>query len=61
MNTVIIDNNGNITLLKRFWGDLSTDEPSIVPILLVYADLMCSKSARNHEIAQQIYEKYLFE
>jgi hypothetical protein len=52
---------GNITLIECFWEDLPTEEPFLVPVLLVYADLMCTAFPRNHEIAQRIYEKYLFE
>jgi len=49
--------NGPVRIYKKFWPD---DEPgSFVHPLLVYADLLSSPDARNHEVAQKIYEKYV--
>jgi len=52
---------GNIELFKIFWNQntLTTNNDLTAPILIVYADLMLSDSSRNHEIAEELYEKYL--
>jgi hypothetical protein len=48
---------GPVRIYKKFWPD---DEPgSLVHPLLVYADLLSSPDARNHEVAQKIYEEYV--
>jgi hypothetical protein len=63
---IIIDNhlkaahNGEVEILEKFWHfELETKENRIVPPLLVYADLMATQDARNHEVAKLIYERYL--
>lgn len=58
---LIPDVNGNIELLKTFWNteELSIELSNTAPIIIVYADLMLSESSRNHEIAGEIYERYL--
>lgn len=49
--------NGPVRIYEKFWPD---DEPGpLVHPLLVYADLLSSPDARNHEVAQKLYETYV--
>ncbi len=54
------DRNGDIELRERFW-DFENIEPdkTVVPPLLVYADLMATGDPRNIETAKMIYDDYL--
>lgn len=63
---IIIDNHlkadpkGEVEILEKFWHfDAPTNEPRVVPPLLVYADLMATQDPRNHEVAKLVYERYL--
>lgn len=63
---LIIDNHlkadpkGEVEILEKFWHfDAPTNEPRVVPPLLVYADLMATQDPRNHEVAKLVYERYL--
>jgi hypothetical protein len=52
--------NGNIELLKKFWDFGADDSKStVVPHILVYADLLNSLDERNQETASFIYEQYI--
>jgi len=54
------DKEGDIELRERFW-DFQTIEPdpTVVPPLLVYADLVATGDPRNIETAKMIYDGYL--
>ncbi|MDE2422998.1 MAG: hypothetical protein KGN31_02180 [Betaproteobacteria bacterium] len=53
------DNNGNIEILESFWGSgIDLFQRDLVPILLVYADLLATDNPRNIETAELIYERY---
>lgn len=52
------DNNGNVEILKPFWGgSLLNREAKTVPAILIYADLLTSTNARSQETAKIIYEQ----
>ncbi|GKT11244.1 MAG: hypothetical protein ISEC1_P0207 [Thiomicrorhabdus sp.] len=49
-----------IELVEPFWNQNSLQaKKELAPALLVYADLINSKDARNLETAQRLYEQYL--
>lgn len=49
-----------IELIEPFWGvDSKQEDDGLAPVLLVYADLINSRDARNLETAQRLYEQYL--
>jgi len=50
------DPDGPIEILKRFWK-FETDDKNVVPLPLVYADLLFIGDARCLEAADLIYEK----
>ncbi len=50
--------HGNIELLKKFW-DFNNEDATVVPHILVYADLLNSLDERNQETASLIYEQYI--
>ncbi|MFC3909328.1 type IV toxin-antitoxin system AbiEi family antitoxin [Legionella dresdenensis] len=52
------DMHGNIELLKKFW-DFNSEDATVVPHVLVYADLLNSLDERNQETASLIYEQYI--
>jgi len=54
------DRTGDIEVRERFW-DFENVEPdrSVVPPLLVYADLMATGDPRNIETARMIYDDHL--
>lgn len=50
--------NGDIEILKQFWNfESKSGEKSIVPALLIYADLIGTGENRNIETARMIYDK----
>jgi hypothetical protein len=54
------DPNGEIEVLKKFWTSAQNPiDQNIVPMLLIYADLLVSADERNIETAEMIYDKYL--
>jgi hypothetical protein len=54
------DPGGEIEVLKKFWHfQRQTQEKTMVPPLLVYADLIATGNDRNIETARQIYEQDL--
>lgn len=55
---LIPDPNGDVEILEAFWNfPLPTGYKDIVPPVLVYADLMDTTNARNHEVANLIWTK----
>ncbi|MDQ6815454.1 MAG: type IV toxin-antitoxin system AbiEi family antitoxin, partial [Bacteroidota bacterium] len=61
---IVPDENGNIELVTVFWNEQLTNnsdfyEKQIVPLTIVYADLLNSHDSRNHETADRIKNKYL--
>ena len=65
---LIPDPNGPVEILDAFWDTESDyykcpypqlENKKIVPVLLIYADLVISGVARNVETAKVLYEKYL--
>jgi len=54
------DEGTSIDLVEPFWTEGSIrEEKGLAPALLVYADLIHSRDARNLETAKRIYEHYL--
>lgn len=50
------DTEGPVEILERFWP-FETDDKDIVPLPLVYADLLVSGDARSLEVADLIYRE----
>lgn len=48
---------GNVEVLRRFWA-MPGPRPGIVPLPLVYADLMATGNARCIETAKVLHEQY---
>lgn len=67
-NHLKIDPEGDVEILRRFWQPklapiypvMPTVPNDVVPVLLVYADLMATADDRNVETAKLIYDEYLF-
>lgn len=54
------DKNGDVEIRERFWKFENPDfDKTIVPTLLVYADLLATGDTRNIETAKQLYNDYL--
>jgi hypothetical protein len=54
------DKNGDVELRERFWKRENPElDKTMVPPLLVYADLLAAGENRNIETAKQIYHDYL--
>jgi hypothetical protein len=54
------DRNGDIELREKFWDfEKEGTDRTVVPPLLVYADLMATGDPRNIETAKMIYDDYL--
>jgi hypothetical protein len=52
--------DGNTELLQAFWNrELLEPAATMVPPLLIYADLMATADPRNVETAKQLYEQFL--
>lgn len=50
----------NVELLDRFWPlDLTPEQPGLVPVTLIYTDLMLSGDDRCLETAERLYDRYL--
>ncbi len=59
-NKIRKDPNGKIEILEAFWGPGQLQNPrKTVHPLLVYADLVATTDARNHETAQIIFNDKL--
>ncbi len=52
------DPEGPVELVKRFWA-FETDDEAVVPLPLIYADLLMIGDARCIETADLIYERIL--
>ncbi len=52
------DPEGSVELVKRFWA-FETDDEAVVPLPLIYADLLMIGDARCIETADLIYERIL--
>lgn len=55
---LVPDNNGNITVLERFWR-FGQENNNVVPPIIAYADLLETNDRRCIETAQKIYEQHL--
>lgn len=55
---LIPDENGNVTVFKKFWNYNDVND-NITPPLLIYADLMQTRDRRCIETATKIYEEFL--
>jgi len=53
------DQDGNIKVYQKFWNHPLLWQKPTAPPLLIYVDLMLSGDPRCHEIAKQIFYKYL--
>lgn len=59
------DPNGNVEIMRQFWDDKFNPDNQkrenkyidIVPIIIVYADLLATDDARNLETARILYDK----
>ncbi len=59
-NKIKKDLNGNIEILKTFWGlEYNWYYRDLVHPILIYADLLATGDARNLEVAKIIYEQEL--
>jgi hypothetical protein len=56
---LIPEPKGDITVYRKFWKDAFNYQPNLVPILLVYTDLMNTGNSRCHETARMIWDKHL--
>ena len=57
---LVKDPQGDVEVREIFWNfTVETPVPTIVPPLLVYADLMATADARNIETAKLIYDEHL--
>lgn len=55
------DEEGSVEIYQLFWRPIEEQisDPSIVPPLLIYTDLLASADPRNLENARAIYQKYV--
>jgi hypothetical protein len=52
--------DGKIEVRKKFWNfDEKSEKNNLVPIILIYADLMSTADSRNIETAEIIYKEYI--
>lgn len=56
---LVKDPEGDVELREVFWHFDSSEAPSFVPPLLVYADLLATADDRNLETARIIHDKHL--
>jgi hypothetical protein len=57
--TLIPNNDGLLSMYRKFWTSKTADQDRHAPPLLVYADLLLTGDPRCFEIAAKIYIKYL--
>lgn len=57
--TLIPNNDGLLSMYRKFWTFKTADQDRHAPPLLVYADLLLTGDPRCFEIAAKIYIKYL--
>ncbi|HEY0943383.1 MAG TPA: type IV toxin-antitoxin system AbiEi family antitoxin [Steroidobacter sp.] len=53
------DDHNLVEVRRPFWGEVSSVRADVVPLPLVYADLLATGDARCLEVAEIIYEEYL--
>jgi hypothetical protein len=54
------DVRGNIEVLEVFWdADCDWNDKEVVHPLLVYADLLATRDARNLETARRLYDDHI--
>ncbi|MCJ7617255.1 MAG: type IV toxin-antitoxin system AbiEi family antitoxin, partial [Desulfobacterales bacterium] len=54
------DPQGKIEIFQKFWNfDYPWDDKTLVPPLLIYADLIATADDRNIETARIIYDQYI--
>ena len=54
------DPNGNMEVLRRFWGlEVEPRRSDVVPAILVYADLLATNEPRNLETAKLVHEQHI--
>jgi len=51
---IIPDPKGKIKVYRTFWNTNGINEKKTVPVLLIYADLILSSSARNIDVAKKL-------
>lgn len=56
------DPNGDVEIMRQFWNDRfnpddQNEHPGIVPLIIVYADLLATGDARNIETAGILYDR----
>lgn len=57
---LVPDDNGNVTIYKKFWQEENQDNiKQTAPVMVVYADLITTDDKRTRETAQIIYERYI--
>lgn len=56
---LIPSEDGNITLIEKFWNTSELSTQLTVNPILVYADLLNNPTPRNIETAQLLYKKYV--
>jgi len=57
-NRIRQDPEGNIEILRKFWGfKVDPEHPDLTHPILIYADLLATADARNSETAGIIYER----
>lgn len=56
---LVPDESGNIEILSIFWKDHTLQKSNLVPVLLIYADLIGSGIERNIQIANDIFKDEL--
>lgn len=59
-NRLKTDITGDVEILERFWKPAEEQQPEeLVPLFLVYADLLATGNQRNLETAKMIYEQHI--
>lgn len=53
------ENEADIEILGKFWHFENKENPSLAPVLLIYADLINSSDPRNIEVAKQVYDEFI--
>jgi hypothetical protein len=56
---LVPDESGNIEILRIFWKDHTLQKNNLVPVILIYADLIGSGIERNIQIANDIFKDEL--
>ena len=61
---LVPDPRGNVKVYQKFWKEENvytnhTEQDTVVPLMLVYADLINTNDRRCIETAEKVYEQYL--